>query len=209
VLAMQPRTEAKPTTRNPQAVLEAWEVRQLVRLPDRRGWKGKRAAALLAVLSYGLRIGEATRLRLADLREDRAGGMAVTVKTLKRKDHRRSVVLEAEDAALVRDWLGASGSRYWLFPGQRDNLSTDAAQAIVTRYLKALGRPDCSAHNLRHSFCTNVVRETGSIWIASELAGHSDIRLTARVYGHASLTDARTAASALAEAKRRRKPRAH
>jgi integrase len=195
--------------RDPAATLEPHEIRRLLQLPDRRTRKGKRAAALLAVLSYGLRIGEAVTLRLTQVKHDAGGRIELRdVKTLKRKDHRRSLVLDATASQLVKDWIVASGSRLYLFPGRRDHLSVDAGQDVVDRYLRTI-RPECSAHNLRHSFCTNVVRETGSIWMASQLVGHSDIRLTARVYAHASLVDARLAADALTAAKARRAPRRH
>jgi len=154
-----------------------------------------------------LRIGEATTLRLAQVKKDKGGCLELRdVKTLKRRDHKRSIILDETASGYVRDWIAASGSKMYLFPGRRDHLSTDAAGAIVNRYLKVV-RPDTSAHNLRHSFATEVVRQTGSIWVASKMPGHADIRLTDRMYSHANLTDARTVAKALHEAKARRAPR--
>ena len=41
-----------------------------------------------------------------------------------------------------------------------------------------------SVHGLRHSFCTRLARTGASLEHARALMGHSDVRLTSRVYTH-------------------------
>src|SRR5688572_6061002 len=92
--ALQARPIAKEGLSGP-AVLRPEEVRKLVQTPDGRTRKGKRDAALLAVLvGGGLRVGEALRLTLSNIEQTKGGRVRLTFRTSKaRVDRFRTVTL--------------------------------------------------------------------------------------------------------------------
>lgn len=68
-------------------------------------------------------------------------------------------------------------------------------QGLKTRWRRdreASGVTDLRMHDLRHTALTRLVRATGNLKLAQQLAGHKDITTTAR-YAHASLDDLREA----------------
>jgi integrase/recombinase XerD len=197
-------TETRTATQGP-AVLRPRQLRELLAAPDRRRRKGRRDAALLAVLSCGLRVGEATRL-VRDSIEQSGGRTRLIVKTSKARDGRwRTVTLPSMAGRLLREYLAHQQPRFWLFPGNRnEHLTVRQTQRLVTRYLRQIGRSDLHTHSLRHSFGAMVTRETRSIYVAQRLLGHADPRTTARFYSAWEITDCDRAADALDEAMSRR-----
>ena len=98
----------------------------------------------------------------------------------------------------LRRWLTQRPNQEWLFPGnQGQHLSVRAAEKIVCRYLKAIGRPDLHTHSLRHTFGSMVTRETRSLFVAQKLLGHADPRTTSHYYSAFEVSDADRAAEVL------------
>jgi len=58
--------------------------------------------------------------------------------------------------------------------------------------LTAAGIVDFRFHDLRHTFATRMLRQTGNIKLVSRLLGHSSIETTAR-YAHVLVDDMRAA----------------
>lgn len=188
-------------------VLRPRQVRQLIAAPDKRTRKGRRDAALLAVLvGAGLRVGEAVRLTVGNVEHGAGGRLRLTFRTSKRRaEHWRTVTLPTWAARLVSGWLDYSEPRLWLFTGWRgEHLSVRGAEKIVRRYLVAIGRGDLRTHSLRHTFGSMVTRETRSLFVAQKLLGHADPRTTSRYYSAFEVSDADAAAEALTEAMTRR-----
>jgi integrase len=96
------------------AVLRPAEVRQLVQAPDLRTSRGRRDAALLAVLvGAGLRVGEAVRLTNGNVERGSANRLRLTFKTSKsRSESFRTVSLPAWAAKPLAGWLGYAAPRY-------------------------------------------------------------------------------------------------
>lgn len=74
------------------------------------------------------------------------------------------------------------------------------ANRMLYRMLEAAGIPriddvgrQVSMHGLRHSFCTRVIANGGSLEQARLLMGHADVRLTSRVYAHLDTSQTRSA----------------
>jgi site-specific recombinase XerD len=179
-------------------VLSPRELRQLVRLPDRRRRKGRRDAALLGVLAGGgLRLGEAVSLSFYEL--EIGPRLRLTFVTSKSRSERmRTITLPAWAAEPLRSWLACLTDSDWLFAGSRGNhLSVRAAEKIVSKYLRAVGRSDLHPHSLRHSFGSLVTRETRSLFVAQKLLGHADPRTTSQYYSAFEVSDADNAAEAL------------
>lgn len=181
------------------AVLTHREVLELMNQPDRRTRKGKRDAALLAILAGGgLRVGECVRLTVYDVDKPGRGRMRLTFETSKSRRRRlRTVTLPDWAAGAVKTWLAVNTSD-WVFPGNRDeHLTTRAAEMIVNRYLNNIGRSDLHTHSLRHTFGSMVTRETRSLFVAQKLLGHADPRTTSHYYSAFEVSDADRAADAL------------
>ena len=90
-------------------VLRMEQVHALLGAPDCRTRKGKRDKALLAVLAGGgLRVGEATRLAVANVLQTRDGRLRLTFQTAKAREVRyRTVTLPCWAAEPVnRCWRG-------------------------------------------------------------------------------------------------------
>ena len=184
------------------AVLKPIQIRRLLALPDRRRKRGKRDAGLLAVLACGgLRLGECCRLTIADIEIGKR--LRITTKTAKSRLPRfRTITLPNPASKLLRDWLAQSESRFWVFPGRRNEaLSTRQAGRIVKAYLRQIGRSDLRPHSLRHSVGAIVTRQSG-IWVAQKVLGHASPTTTSRFYSAFDVTDADIAADKLEEAMR-------
>jgi integrase len=184
-------TSTRPTTATAQEtpLLSDIQVRALVRLPDRRTRHGLRNAALLAILvGGGLRIAEATGLRLQDIERGPRGTVVLRFKTLKRRDgSKRAVVLGRRFARPVLDYLATTDLTFWLWPGRggRDHLDVRSARRTVKGYLERLGRPDFRVHDLRHQCTTMLLRASaGNSWGVAKALGWSNIRQLEATYGH-------------------------
>jgi integrase/recombinase XerC len=170
--------------------------------PDRRTLRGKRDAALLAVLAGGgLRVGEAVSLTVYDVEVKARQRVRLTFTTSKTRSRRlRTITLPSWAADSLVTWLKAARSD-WLFPGNKgQHLTTRAAEKIVTRYLGLIGRADLHTHSLRHTFGSMVTRETRSLFVAQKLLGHADPRTTSLYYSAFEVSDADRAADALSTA---------
>ena len=60
--------------------------------------------------------------------------------------------------------------------------------AIRRASIRYLGK-DISAHTLRHSFATNMIKKTGNMNAVSKYLGHANIGITAKLYDHNVLSD--------------------
>jgi integrase/recombinase XerD len=184
-------------------VLRSEQVQALLSAPDCRTRKGKRDKAFLAVLvGGGLRVGEATRLSVANVQQAQGGRLRLTFRTAKSADIRyRTVTLPSWAAEPVERWLAYERPQGWLFMGQLgQHLSVSGAQKFVNRYLDQVGRGDLVVHSLRHTYGSMVTRETRSIFVAQKLLGHADPRTTAKYYSAFEVSDADDAADALSAA---------
>ena len=189
-------------SRSGPAVLSLREVRELISKPDRRTGKGKRDAALLAVLAGGgLRVGEAVSLTSYDVDCQGRNRVRLTFQTSKTRSRRlRTVTLPDWAAVALKAWLSTCGSE-WLFPGNKGgHLTTRAAEKIVVKYLIDINRSDLHTHSLRHTFGSMVTRETRSLFVAQKLLGHADPRTTSHYYSAFEVSDADGAADVLTKA---------
>jgi len=183
-------------------VLKPREVKLLLRAPDLRTRRGRRDAAILAVLSCGgLRLGECVRLTISDIEIGKR--VRITTKTAKSRTARwRTITLPGPAARLLRDHLAHSEPRLFVFEGRRhEALSTRQAGRLVRYYLAKIGRSDLRPHSLRHSVGAIVTRQSG-IWVAQKVLGHASPTTTSRFYSAFDVTDSDLAADRLEEAMR-------
>lgn len=153
-----------------------------------------RDAALALLLFYtGLRVGECEALNTDDVQLSERKGLVI-VRSGKR-DTYREVPLNAEARRAQRAWLlerdtlltqDSDQAAYFLNRyGQR--LSVRSIHKVISR-LGEEAQLDISAHILRHTCLTNLVRAGHDIVLVAEIAGHQRLETTRR-YSLPSATD--------------------
>ena len=136
--------------------------------------------------SAGLRRGELTALRIADVDFDR---YQVIVRGGKGKKDRISLLSERMAIAL-RKYIKEYQPTYWLFEGSdRKQYSGVSIGVIVREAAKKAGiRKAISPHVLRHSFATHLMDKGTDTRYIQELLGHASLKTTA-IYAHVSKKD--------------------
>ncbi len=165
--------------------LSAEEQKRFLRAVERSSEVRDRAIALL-LLYAGLRIGELCALDVKDVALSARKGRVV-VRSGK-GDSYREVILNSEVRETLSDWLVerkgslADQEKSALFLSRRGGrLSTRAVDLIVRKLGEEanLERP-LSAHALRHTCVTNLVRAGTDLVLVAEIAGHRRLETTRR-----------------------------
>jgi len=178
----------KQSRKIPQ-VLSVDEVIALVRAPDESD-VGLRDRAILELLyAAGLRVSEATTLRLSDLR------LASRSLTVLGKGRRQRLALVGEPAVLALERYLAEVRPRWVRDADVAEVFVTARGAGMTRQavwyrLRAYGLTVGIAHKLtphvlRHSFATHLLEGGADLRIVQEMLGHADIGTT-EIYTHVS-----------------------
>lgn len=165
-------------------VLTPAEQRLLVAQPSARYASGLRNKAMLRVmLEAGLRSGEVVALRPEHLemltcRLNVREGKGAKDRTLWISDDLRN---------LVGRWLERRPQSAWLFcTRDGDQVLTRYVRTMVKRYAVRAGVTEASRvtpHVLRHTFATDLLRETKNIRLVQKALGHSDVSTT-MIYTH-------------------------
>lgn len=168
--------------------------------------------ALTLIYGTGLRVGEAVRIELRDLRDTHTEHPRLHVRCGKGgKD--RFVPLAPALVEQLRTWWLTHRHRTWLFPGpscgwreraqpadaaQRAarHLSVSAVQNTFRLARAASGVPaEATVHTLRHCYATHLLEEGVSLRLISQYLGHASLETTL-IYLHLTpLNEARTRAA--------------
>jgi integrase/recombinase XerD len=168
--------------------------------------------ALGLIYHTGLRVGEAVRIQLRDLRETHTEHPRLHVRCGKGgKD--RFVPLSPAMVAQLRDWWKTHRHPAFLFPGPGLNwrergqragaaqsagthLSVSAVQNTFRLARAASGVPaEATVHTLRHCYATHLLEEGVSLRLISQYLGHASLETTL-IYTHLTpLNEARTRAA--------------
>ena len=88
---------------------------------------------------------------------------------------------------LIGEWLERRPASEWLFPTRNGTqLSTRYLRQMVTTYAEKAEIAEVgkvSPHTMRHTFATDLYRETGNIRLVQKSLGHADLSTT-MVYTH-------------------------
>ncbi|MGW8266113.1 MAG: site-specific tyrosine recombinase/integron integrase [Longimicrobiales bacterium] len=183
VAAPVPRLAKIRRNRPLPTVLSREEVRRLIHAAR----NPKERALLLILYSAGLRVGEAVRLRVADVDSDR---MVIHVRSGKgRKD--RVVMLADVALEALRSYWRFHRPRKWLFPGGRRerHLNTRTVQRMVTDAARRAGiRKRVTPHTMRHSFATHLLENGTDLRYIQRLLGHKK-STTTEIYTHVADRD--------------------
>jgi site-specific recombinase XerD len=137
--------------------------------------------ALLLALRAGMRLGDLTALRWADVQYD-----AIHVNEGKSKQP-RMVPIHADVAAAL---LTADRRGEYVFYNRIDyerHRHSDLFGRRLTKWLKHNGFEGVHTHSLRHTFCSALARAGASLHDIRQLAGHVSVETT-EIYLHSAQT---------------------
>jgi site-specific recombinase XerD len=172
-------------------ILSKDEVKALLEAPKNLGHR----AILATLYGAGLRVSEATNLKVADLDRERK---VIRVRGGKGRKDRQVMLADALREVLVAYWRWKRPAG-WLFPGkQRDRpLSRETVFETCRKAARRAGiAKPVSPHSLRHAFATHLLDDGVSLPVIQALLGHANLKTTAR-YLHVSDTAVRSTRSPL------------
>jgi len=141
----------------------------------------KHKAILHTIYGAGLRISEAIRLRIDDIR---SGEGFIFIKGAKGKKDRH-VVLPDVLLGVLRSYYRKYKPSYWLFEGADGGMySAKSIQSIYRKAQQAIGAsPWTTPHTLRHSFATHALELGENLRNIQVMLGHSSSKTT-EIYTH-------------------------
>jgi integrase/recombinase XerC len=156
--------------------------RRLLRAIERRRGTRDRALLLLALFA-GLRLAELAALDVDDVAVSARKGKVIVRRG--KGDAWREVPLNSEARAAVGNWLGERAG--WpgsdgpaLFLSRKGSRLTPRAIDLVVRAVGADAGLELSAHVLRHTCLTNLVRAGHDLVLVADIAGHRRVDTTRR-----------------------------
>lgn len=146
----------------------------------------KHRAILMTIYSGGLRLGEATHLKVSDIDSER-----MTIKVRGKGDKDRYTLLGRRTLEILRIYWKVHQPVDWLFPSRRldQPLSHSTIQRAFKEALRRSGikKPAC-VHSLRHSFATHLLEAGTDLYHIQRLLGHTTPSTTT-VYLHVTRKD--------------------
>jgi site-specific recombinase XerD len=142
----------------------------------------KHCAILMTIYAAGLRVGEATRLKVSDID---SGRMAIRVNEGKGLKDRYTLMGE-RNLEVLRLYYKVYRPSEWLFPGRSSSepVSISSVQRVFKTSLHKAGiKKKASVHTLRHCFATHLLESGTDLYYIQRLLGHGSARTTS-VYLH-------------------------
>lgn len=141
----------------------------------------KHRTLLMTCYAAGLRISEATHLRVSDIDSQR---MMLRVEQGKNaKD--RYVMLSPRLLEQLRGYWKIVHPTHWLFPNKvsGEPMTSSALQQVCDKTRERCGiRKPISPHSLRHAFATHLLEDGADVRTIQLLLGHRSLSTTARYY---------------------------
>jgi integrase/recombinase XerD len=139
----------------------------------------KHRTILTTLYAAGLRVSEATHLKLTDIDSQR---MMLRVEQGKgRKD--RYVMLSPRLLELLRGYWRAARPQHWLFPGEMpgEPITRGAVSEACQKAHQRCGiKKPITPHSLRHAFATHLLEDGTDVRTIQLLMGHRGLATTAR-----------------------------
>ena len=162
----------------PESVLSEDEIERLIKAAD-----PKTSLIILFLAKTGCRISEALNITLVDVREN---DDAVEISVIGKGQKGRAVYLSKSDfSEIVQTFKGKKYIFETIHENRYDKVNVTKKIGKLSELV--LGR-HISAHTLRHSFATNMIRKTRKIQATSEYLGHSSTAITLDMYTHETLS---------------------
>jgi integrase/recombinase XerD len=172
-------------------ILTKEEVKALLEAPKNLGHR----AILATLYGTGLRVSEATTLKVADLDRDRK---LIHVRAGKGRKDRQVMLSDPLREVLVAYYRWKRPAE-WLFPGGKPGCPI-TRETVFDTCRKAARRAGIAKsvhpHSLRHAFATHLLDDGVSLIVIQALLGHANLKTTAR-YLHVSDAAVRSTRSPL------------
>lgn len=142
----------------------------------------KHRAILATIYSGGLRVGEATRLKVSDIDSKR---MMIRVQAGKGNKDRYTLLGNRALIDLRQYWM-AYKPVDWLFPGSEpvNPISIASVQRVFKQALNRTGiKKKATVHTLRHSFATHLLESGTDLYYIQRFLGHTAASTTS-IYLH-------------------------
>jgi len=155
----------------------------------------KHRALLMAIYGCGLRVAEATHLRVEDIDSQR---MLVRVQFGK-GNRQRQVPLPPKLLGALREYWKEARPQTWLFPGRFPDrpMITASVRDACRKVSREVPRvPPVTPHTLRHSYATHLLEAGVDLRTIQVMLGHRTVSTTA-IYTHVSDRQLRQAPSPL------------
>ena len=160
--------------------------------------KTRDKAIIRLLINTGLRVGELAALRWCDVFVSERKGYLRVVSGKGEKYREVPLNKDAREALMSLDYYNHAGSEVLIFEGQRGNLSSRGIQLVLERLLQYSEVGKVSPHQLRHTFCKNLVDAGVSLEKIAALAGHESLDTT-RLYCQPSFDDLSDAVEKIGE----------
>jgi site-specific recombinase XerD len=145
-----------------------------------KGRKTRDIAIVKLLLNTGLRVSELCALTWHDLKiSPKKGRLSVNHgKGLKR----RTIPLnkDARSVLLELGYHKRKGSDQQVFIGQRGAMTPRGIESTLRKYVRQTNLEEVSPHQLRHTFCKNLIDAGVSLEKVATLAGHDNLETTRR-----------------------------
>jgi len=168
------------------AILTETEQGKLIEQPNPRYPTGQRNRAIIIImLDTGLRVSEVINLKWEHI--DLMAGKLMVREGKGGKDRTLWFNNRAEEA--LKSWRERQAEKigncdYVFTTLKGGQLCSRYLRDMVYRYIgKANIKKSISPHNLRHTFATDLYRETGNLRLVQKMLGHADISTT-QIYTH-------------------------
>ncbi|MBX9772385.1 MAG: tyrosine-type recombinase/integrase [Candidatus Obscuribacterales bacterium] len=165
----------------PQGLTEK-EQKQFLRVIQ--SCKVKEKAIGLLLFYTGIRIGECAALDLEDVSISPRKGQ-ITIRSGK-NDNFRTVPLNVVAREGIEDWIELRRIKYKsskdkaLFLNPQGNRISTAGIDLIVRKIGRLAKIELSAHTLRHTCITNLVRQGNDLVLVADIGGHKSLETTRR-----------------------------
>jgi len=138
----------------------------------------KHRTILTTCYAAGLRVSEATRLKVADIDSER-----MVIRVEQGKGQKDRYVMLSPKLLHLRAWWPVHKPKQWLFPGDRVDscISSDAVELACQKAHRHCGiAKPITPHSLRHSFATHLLESGTDVRTIQLLLGHRSLATTAR-----------------------------
>jgi site-specific recombinase XerD len=177
--AIEPILRQVKRPKRPARVPQLYSMAEVERLLTRGTEGNLRARAFLScVYGGGLRLSEATHIRIPDLSSARHRLLVSHPKG----GRQRYTLLSDNLLAVLRDYYRHARPKLFLFPGDEplQPMSKGTGQGIFYGAVARAGLPDRGGiHSLRHSFATHCLENGIEITVVQTLLGHASLSTTA------------------------------
>jgi integrase/recombinase XerD len=172
-------------------ILSKEEVKAMLEAPRNLGHR----AILATLYGGGLRVSEATNLKVCDL-----DGIRKVIWIREGKGNKdRQVMLSAPLREVLAAYYRWKRPTDWLFPGGKPGcpISREAVFDTCRKAARAAGiAKPVHPHSLRHAFATHLLEDGVNLLVIRDLLGHRNLKTTAR-YLHVADTTIRSIRSPL------------